>query len=167
VNSQFDLQVLVRWLNWISRVRMQFRAKGSCFLLRNNGPAHSDTTRKWFLANSGTLEVSRPLCLPDVAPVGYFLFDRVKTALIVWRYEDLEGPKTHVTDELNVIALNAFGDCLVQLLERCKTCVAVKGNYFWDRNRIFVSCFICVCSSRLCPGTSLFDKMRKCDCKIL
>jgi len=68
---------------------------------------------------------------------------------------------------INVTPLNAFDDRLLQLLERCKMCVADKGNYFWRNQEIILSFFMCVCSYRLRPRILLFDKSRNCNFKIL
>jgi hypothetical protein len=46
--------------------------------------------------------------------------------------------KKYVTAKLNAVPLDAFSDCSLQILERCKRCFAVKGDYFERKQTLFL-----------------------------
>jgi histone-lysine N-methyltransferase SETMAR len=81
VNSAFFVEVIGRLLKRISRVRPQFRAEGSWFLLYDNAPSHSAPVVKTFLVKHGVVEINHPSYSPDLAPADFFLFPTVGTAL--------------------------------------------------------------------------------------
>ena len=58
----------------------------------------------------------------------YFFFWKQK--LKGNRFWNVEGTKQNMTTILNLVSLDASSDCCVQLLERCKESVAVKGYCF-------------------------------------
>jgi hypothetical protein len=72
VNSAFFVEVIGRLLKRISRVRSQFRAEGSWFLLHDNAPSHSALVVKTFLAKHGVVEMRHPPYSPDLAPADFF-----------------------------------------------------------------------------------------------
>jgi hypothetical protein len=76
VNSAYYFEVIGRLLKRISRVRPQFRAEGSWFLLHDSAPSHSALIVKTFLAKHGVVEISHPPYSPDLAPAVFFSFLR-------------------------------------------------------------------------------------------
>jgi hypothetical protein len=81
VNSAFCVDVIGRLLDRISRVRPQFLTEGSWFLLHDNAPSRSALAVKKFLAEHSVVEISHSPYSPDLAPVDFFLFPTVKTAI--------------------------------------------------------------------------------------
>jgi histone-lysine N-methyltransferase SETMAR len=129
VNSAFYVEVIGRLLKSISRVRPQFRAEGSWFLLNDNAPSNSALVIKIFLAKHGVVEISHPPYSPDLAPADLFLFPTVKTALKGKRFQEVEDIKKNVTAELNAVLFEAFANCFQKLFERCNKCIQVGGNH--------------------------------------
>jgi hypothetical protein len=76
VNTAIYAEVIGRLLKRISRVRPQFRAEDSWFLLHDNVSSHSALVMKTFLAKHGGVEISHPLSSPDLAPANFFSFLR-------------------------------------------------------------------------------------------
>jgi hypothetical protein len=130
VNSAFYAEVIGRLLKRISRARPQVRLEGSWFLLHDNAPSHSALAVKIFLAKHGVVEISHPPYSPDLAPVDFFLFPTVKTALKGKRFQDVESIKKNVTAELNAALLEAFADCFQKPFERYNKYIQVGGDYF-------------------------------------
>jgi hypothetical protein len=85
----------------------------------------------FLLANRGML-ISHPPYLPDLMPVDFFIFPNIETTLKGKLFQDIEGIKKNFNAELSAVPLNAFNDYFVQLLKRCKKCVAVKGEFVFD-----------------------------------
>lgn len=130
VNGAYYLEVMKRLLKRISRVRPQFREKGSWFLLHDNAPAHSSLIVRSFLMKHAIVEINHPPYSPDLAPADFFLFPKVKTVLKGQRFADVEDIKKNVTAELNTVSPDAFVDCFQKLLERHSKCINVNGDYF-------------------------------------
>jgi hypothetical protein len=60
----------------------------------------------------------QPPYAPDLAPCGFFLFQKVKTALKGHHFESTENIQKSVTQVLNDIPQNAFQECYKQCLHR-------------------------------------------------
>jgi hypothetical protein len=98
VNSAFYVEVFGRLLKRISRVRPQFRAEGSLFLLHDNAPSHSSLIVRTFLAKHGVVEISHPLYSPDLAPADFFSISYGENCPQKKRFQDVEDIKKNVTD---------------------------------------------------------------------
>jgi len=71
---------------------------------------------------------SHPPYAPDLA---LFYTPKTKTALTQKRFWDIKDEEKNVTDELHVVPLHALDDyCSVKHLQRCDTCVTIKGDYW-------------------------------------
>jgi transposase len=76
--------------------------------LHDNVLSHSALVVKLFLAKHGVVEISHPPYSPDLAPVEFFLFPTVKSALKGNRFQDVEDIKKNVAAELNAVPLEAL-----------------------------------------------------------
>jgi hypothetical protein len=76
----------------------------------------------------------------------------MKTALTHKRFWDIKDKEKNVTDNLHAVPLHALDDdCSVKHLQRCETCVAVKGDY-WHENKTISFLFHTSWCTRHCPG---------------
>jgi hypothetical protein len=66
VNSAFYVEVIRTLLKRISRLRPQFRAEGTLFLLHDSAFSHSALAVKFFLDEHGVVEVSHSPYSPDL-----------------------------------------------------------------------------------------------------
>ena len=80
VNSAFYEEVLKRLLRRIHRLRPQLRRTGQWMLL-HNAPAHCPIRVCQFLAQRGVPVLDHPPYSPDLAPVDFFLFPRLKSIM--------------------------------------------------------------------------------------
>jgi hypothetical protein len=88
-------------------------------------------TVKHFLANSSAVEIGHPPYACDSILTSFiFLSPKGKRALKRQRFQDVTDIKKNVTTKLNNVPLDISDDCLVQLLERCKRSISVKGDNF-------------------------------------
>ena len=95
-------------------------------LLYDNASAHSAIPVRQFLAQ----EMVHSPCTPDQAPADFFLFPRLKAAIKVARFADVNAIKVRVTAILRSIPQEASADCFRKLYERCQTWVVADGHYF-------------------------------------
>ena len=65
--------------------------------LHNNAPAHSVIHVCQFLAQKMVIVLDQPPYYPDLAPVDFFLFPRLKAAIKGARFADVNAIKYHVT----------------------------------------------------------------------
>ena len=77
--------------------------------------------------------LNHPLYIPDLAPVDFFLFPRLKSTIKGVHFADVSAIKDLVTAVLRSITQEAFADHFRKLYESCRTCVVeycsiLKGN---------------------------------------
>lgn len=106
--------------------------------------SQSHMTAKHFLSNSSAVEIGHPHYSCDFILTSIiFLSPKGKRALRRQRFHDVMDIKKNVTTKLNDIPLDISDDCPVQLLERCKRPISVKGDNFEgnQENFFLISCF--------------------------
>jgi len=84
-----------------------------------------------FLANSSAVEIGHPPHSCDFILINFiFLSPKGKRALKRQIFQHVMDIKKNVTTKLNDVPLEISDDCPVQLLERCKRPISVKGDTF-------------------------------------
>ena len=78
---KFYLIVLVRLWKRIRRVRPEYLAPGSWFLLHDNAPVHRAVAVQEFFARKQACVLNHPPYSPDLSPCDYFLFPKLKLPL--------------------------------------------------------------------------------------
>jgi hypothetical protein len=111
---------------------------------------------KCFLVFHGMVDISHFACSHDITPV-HFLCSIQWKLLERKKIQDTKCTKKKVSTKLCAAAVDSFNGCFVQLLESCKTCVAVIKDYLEGKIKQFSSFFICMCCYRPCPKIMLFD----------
>jgi hypothetical protein len=99
-------------------------------LLHNNAPPHHVFRVHQFLAQHGVPVLDHPPYSPDLAPVDFFLFPRLKSIVKGARFADVAAIQECVTAILRLIPKEAFSDSFQKLYERCQQCVVKDGDYF-------------------------------------
>ena len=67
---------------------------------------------------------------PDLAPVDFFLFPRLKSIMKGARFADVAAIQERVTAVLRQIPYQAFADSFQKLYERFQQRVVKDGDYF-------------------------------------
>jgi len=129
MNSAFYEKVLKWLLRRIHRVRPGLHRAGQWMLLHDNALAHCVIRVHQFLAQHG-IPVLDPPYSPDLAPVNFFLFPRLKSIMKGARFTDVAAIQERVTVVLRTIPTEAFADSFQKLYERYQKCVVKNGNYF-------------------------------------
>jgi hypothetical protein len=89
----------------------------SWFLLHENAPAHQSVVVKNFLAKNNVTTLEHPAYSPDLAPVDFYMFPRLKSALKVGCISHATNIK-NAMDELNGVSQNGYQECLQQLIAK-------------------------------------------------
>jgi hypothetical protein len=101
---------------------------GGWFLLYN-APSHNTTIVKQFLAKRNATVLDHPPHLPDLAPVAYFLFPKVKSHLKGRLFDAISDIQKAVTSTLNTLAKNDFYKDIQKLYDHANQCVQLEGMY--------------------------------------
>jgi hypothetical protein len=80
----------------------------SWLLLHDNAPSHCTLNVKHLLAKKAITTIKHPSYLPDLAPADYFLFPRIKRALIGQRFSDIKAIQEEVTRHLQGITSGQY-----------------------------------------------------------
>jgi hypothetical protein len=109
-------------------------------LLHDDALIHSAMVMTCFLANCGVFQ-NNCLLFYLALQQSTFLFPEVKTT---FTEEDFKcsGYKKNVTTKLNAVPFYSFHECVIEVLERYKKCVAVKGITLAVNKIIFFLCLI-------------------------
>ena len=91
VTGSFYLSVLERLWKRIRRVRPEYSAPGSWFLLHDNAPVHRAVAVQEFLARKQVCVLHHPPYSPDLSPCDYFLFPKLKLPLKGLLFEDVQS----------------------------------------------------------------------------
>jgi len=81
VNAEFYVDVLDQLLKRIRQVRTAKFQSSEWFLLHDNVPSYNAAIVKKFLVNRNVAVLHHPHDSPDLAPVDYFLFPKLKLSL--------------------------------------------------------------------------------------
>jgi hypothetical protein len=96
VNQQCYLEVLTRLRGSVLRKRPElWHAKW--ILHHDNAPAHDALRVREFLAKKSITKIDHPSCSPDLAPCGFWLFQKLKNALKGQRFADIPNIQSNVT----------------------------------------------------------------------
>ena len=121
INAAFYQAVLNRLLERIRRVRPELHKTGKWLLLHDNAPAHTAIRVRQFLAQKKVTVLDHPPYSPDLAPVDFLLFPRLKPAIKDALLRTWMPSK---------IMWQLFCDWFRKLYEHCQTCVVVDGDFF-------------------------------------
>jgi len=82
------------------------------------------------LAKHGTAVIPHPPYSPDLAPLDFFLFPKLKSTLKGKRFESIDEIKTNSVTELKAIPKDAFLECFQKWKKRWDKCIKRGGEYF-------------------------------------
>ena len=126
----FILSVLERLWNRIRRVRPEYSAPGSWFLLHDNAPVHREVAVQEFLARKQVCVLNHPPYSPDLFPCDYFLFPKLKLQLKRRLFKDVQDIQGTVTLSLRAIPQEEVQRSFHSLLDRATRCIDAEGMYF-------------------------------------
>ncbi len=75
-------------------------------------------------------KLNHPLYSPDLSPLDYFTFPKLKMELKGHRYVTISNIQTSVTMKLKTIPITDFLRAMHQLEGSANQCIAVNGDYF-------------------------------------
>jgi len=130
VNAEFYVGVLDRLLKRIRQVRTAKFQSSEWFLLHDNAPSHNAAIVKKFLANRNVAVLHHPPYSPDLAPIDYFLFPKLKFSLKGRHFQTVEEIQFAVTRERNNTSKTACLEGIKKLKERANKYIDQGEMYF-------------------------------------
>jgi len=83
-----------------------------------------------FLATKQITVLEHPAYSPDLAPVIFFLFPKIKEILKGRHLDDIDDIRINTTVDLKAILQNQFQNCFEGLTRLWHRCIASQGEYF-------------------------------------
>ena len=111
INKEYYVEFLKIFRDAVRRKRPCFRSSGDWLLHHVNTLAHSSNLVQQFSAKHKILQLRQPSYSPDIAACDFWMFPKLKMALKVKRFDDIETIKSNATREMKAISKSAFKDC--------------------------------------------------------
>ena len=128
IRKEMYIDILRLFRDAVRRIRPPKWRTHSWFLLHDNAPAHQLDLVKDFLTMNNVTKPKNHQHSSDLAPVDFYLFSRLKSAL-EWRgfcyYTDIIR---NATEELKRFLQNGSHECFKQLDSRWHDCIVVQGD---------------------------------------
>ena len=116
-------------------------------------PANSSLLIRNFLTKHEMMLVPQPPYSPDLAPVDFLLFNKLKSILEGWQFESVQVIKENLLAELSSIPKDMFQECFQNRKKGLERCIQSGGEYIegWKPNSskiiqktINLICSLCV-----------------------
>lgn len=131
VSAEYYLSVMQRLREQIRRKRPDLWEANSWILHHNNNlPSHTAEIVNEFLFYNSTNLIEQPPYSPDMAPVDFFLFPKLKSPLRSTRFDSLDDIKDITRKVLDSIPEKAFRKCFDDWISRWHNCIISGGAYF-------------------------------------
>ena len=129
VNKQLYQEVLARLRGAVRRKRPELWEIQTRMLHHHNAPAQASLLIRSYLAENQTSVVPYSLYSPDLAPIDFFLFPKLKTTFKGRRFQTIEEIQENAIRELRAITESAFQEAFQQWKKSWERCIASRGDY--------------------------------------
>ncbi|KAF6288416.1 hypothetical protein mRhiFer1_009149 [Rhinolophus ferrumequinum] len=130
VNQVYYLEVLKRLREKVRQNRPELFANNSWLLHHDNAPAHTALSVREFLASKQITVLEHPPYSPDLAPIDFFLYPKIKEILKGKHFDDIQDIKGNTMTALMAIPEKEFQNCFEGWTRRWRQCIASQGDYF-------------------------------------
>jgi histone-lysine N-methyltransferase SETMAR len=140
VNAEFYKGVMDSLLKGIKRVLPAAFCPRDFFLLHDNAPAHKAASVCQFLTQKMLQPFVIPPYSPNLSPLDYFLFSKLKVKLKVFHFPDVVEIQEDVTDELQKVHKEEISSAFQKMYDRAKVCIYDNEDYFEFKKYVSSSC---------------------------
>ena len=130
VNTAFYVEVLKRLRENVRRKRPDQWRNNTWLLHHDSAPAHAALLTRWFLTDNNKTVVPHPPYSPNLAPIDFFLFLKLKMELKGRRFQTLEEIQAESRAVLNTLRENDFQERFKNWQRRWDRCQASEWDYF-------------------------------------
>jgi len=111
VYQVYHLEVLERLREKVRRKIPEYFANNSWILHHDNAPAQMALSMREFLATKQITVLEHPAYSPDLAPIDFFLFPKIKEILKRRHFNDIHDIRNNTTAALRAIPQNQLQNC--------------------------------------------------------
>jgi len=123
------IDILRRLMDAVIRKRPEKWRPISWYLLHDNAPAHRSLLVKDFLAKNNVTTLEHSPYFPDLVPVDFYLFSRIKSISKGQNFSDATEIIKNVTEELRKLAQNGFRLYFRYPSSRCQKYICTLGLF--------------------------------------
>ncbi len=135
ITSEVYIQVLGRFLTALRAKRPGLVRSGRWRLLHDGAPAHTARPTVHWLGQNNIQILPHPGYSPDLNPMDYWFFDKLKAAVRGVRYQRVEDLHSAIDAAIKLIPPEEFNRAMDKLPERLRKCVEHNGSYFIERGQ--------------------------------
>ncbi len=125
--------ILDRFLTALRRARPHLATRRGMMtwaLLQDGAPAHRADPVQCFLRARGVRILPHPGYSPDLNPMDYWFFSKIKKQVKGIRHRDIPQLEQAVDASIRVIPAPEFQAAMDRFPERLRKCIAANGSYF-------------------------------------
>ncbi len=130
INAQLYLQVLKNFREALRRKRPLVWRAQRWGLLQDNAPTHKARCVQHWLAEKHIPLLPHPGYSPDLTPLDFWFFSRVKKTVKGIRYYSAQELMNAVDIAIRGIPAAEFDQAFARIVPRLRQCVAEQGSYF-------------------------------------
>jgi transposase len=123
------IDILRRLMDAVIRKRPEKGRPISWSLLHDNAPAHRSLLVKDFLAENNVTTLEHSPYFPDLVPVDFYLFSKMKSISKGQNFSDATEIIKNVTEELRKLAQNGFRLYFRYPSSRCQKYICTVGLF--------------------------------------
>ena len=95
----------------------------------DNVSSHTAAKIKDFLRENNISLLPHPLYSPDLAPLGFWVFPKLKKQLSNKKFDRIQDLSRTINQTLQAYPEDWYGDCMKQWIARLERCIAEEGLY--------------------------------------
>ena len=99
-------------------------------LLHDNAHAHTSAIVTAFLNKETVTVLPHPQCSPDLAPCDFLLLPKLKSFLVVRKYQSRQALGSAIHKYLITVPKSAYRDDFKKWIHRLQLCISSHGEYF-------------------------------------
>lgn len=130
ISAQVYADILDHFLVSFKRKRPQHNRSGTWIFLQDGAPARKSRRVTQWLADHGIKSLPHPGYSPDLNPMDYWFFDRIKSTVKRTRFQTVPDLHQAVDHTISQIPAAQFAHAFNRLQDRLRKCIAAQGAYF-------------------------------------
>ncbi len=133
IGAELYLAILQRFMRALRRKRQRLATQNgrtSWVFLQDGAPAHRARDVVRFLRDESVQILPHPGYSPDLNPLDYWFFNRIKAKVRGHRYHNLHQLQEAIDAAINAVPVQEFASAFDRLQDRLCKCIVEQGRYF-------------------------------------
>lgn len=130
MNSDYFINNILEPISKLDKVVNLQKSGKNCLIHFDNARCHTSQKVKTYLTQSPFTLVPHPVFSPDLAPCDFGLFGTMKNSFKGMTFDTEEDLLDAVDNFFTEKSHHFWESIFNEWIERCKSCISAKGNYF-------------------------------------